>query len=41
MIETMDTPALAGARRGDCLVEAFVMAVFSYLLPYTVDNDEH
>lgn len=32
MVENVDTPALTGARRGDCLVEAIVMAVSYFLV---------
>lgn len=30
MVETVDTPPMAGARRGDCLVEAIVNFVFNF-----------
>ena len=32
MVETVDTPALAGARRGDCLVEAIVKFSLYFVL---------
>lgn len=41
MTETVNILALAGACSSDCLVDAFVMAVFSSFLSYTVDNNEH